>query len=520
MLFRQDIDGVQRANDLQVQMWPDILLADDLDGGVRRMRYRSTHWLPKFSGEEDAQYAARLKLSALYAGLTDALDRACSKPFSKKVTVKDEPPVFTPWLVNVDGKGGDITQFARDWLRAAIKHGQAHALVDYTQLDSAAPVTKANVEAQAPRAFFTLITQSNVLDWREKTMPDGTLGLSEIRFREIKLINGRKKEFIRVIRLDSWELWQNVSYNPPPYGREDNGRAEFYDWEENRGADFQKVDGASFGPDGGFDSLPVVTLYTNARGFMQARPAFSDLQETNLTHWQSASDQRNIVHYSRVPILFGVGLDDQKSLTLGAGTAINTANPEARLQFVEHSGAAIQSGADDLKGLEENMQVQGVRPLIARTGDVTATGVAAAESGAASDVQVWCRALEAGLKACYTRAGQWMNVPREAVERMMIDVFSDFTAMIAGNEDLKDLRAMRDAGDLDLETYLHEVKRRGLLSDNLEIDDLVEAIEAEKEEARANAPEQITGQPGAMPGEPMMKMGAMPGEREAQEDEV
>lgn len=527
MLFRTDNQNdVARANDLQAQMWPDIILADDLDGGVRRMRWRGEQWLPRFGGEESDQYSFRLKLSSLYAGLTDALDRACSKPFSKKVTIKDEPVAFTPWLVNIDAKGGDVTQFARQWLRAAIKHGQSHVLVDYTALDPSAPNTLANEKAQSPRAFFTMIEQSNVLDWRESTLPDGTLGLAEIRYRDIRMIAGRKREFIRVIRLKEWEDWQNEAYDPPPANLNDNGRSEFYDWKEDRLANFKKVASGSFGPEGGFKSLPIVTLYTNARGFMQARPAFSDLQETNLTHWQSASDQRNIVHYCRVPILFGVGLDDQKSLTLGAGTAINTANPEARLQFVEHSGSAAQTGADDLKQLEESMMALGVRPLIARTGDVTATGVAAAEAGAASDVHVWCRALESGLKACFMRAAEWAGLPAEVIERMTLDVFSDFKVDVTGNEDQDKLLAACVAGKVSDETYLNESKRRGFFADDFDVEAELGRIKeaqkakAEEEAVKLEAQMEMNGeQTGGMPMRaPMMAgKGGKPNQREAEE---
>lgn len=496
MLFDQRNDSVGCPSDQVAQQWRDTLLCDDLDGGPRRMRFRGTLWLPQEPKEEDADYQRRLERSALYPGLTDALDRAVSKPFSRKVVVKDLPPgMDDAWLQNVDGEGNDLTQFTRNWMRAAIKHGQAHCWVDYTPMakPDGTPPTRADELSKKPRPFLRLIEKSNILGWDTVTLPDGSQGLSELRFREIKSTGSGyrkdKREYVRVLRLDSYEVWENESYQPPTWSVRNPG-SEFYDWQEDRRASWKLVESGPFGPTGGFTKLPIQTLYTGYRAFMVSRPAFIDLAEINLTHWQSASDQRNILHVARVPMLFaqGFGEDEvKKGIVAGAGVLVSSREPGAQLSYVEHSGAAIEAGRVDLDQLEKLMQGMGSRPMTERSGDITATQVAVAESGTTTDIQCWIAAQEAALKGAFVIAGQWLGIPAEAVERCSVDIFSDFAVVLKGNEDLKDLRAMRDAGDLDAETYLREVKRRGLLADDVDLEEIIKKTHGEPKPAQTDA---------------------------------
>jgi hypothetical protein len=98
---------------------------------------------------------------------------------------------------------------------------------------------------------------------------------------------------------------------------------------------------------------------------MAGAPALQDLADLNVAHWQSQSDQRNILHVARVPILFGAGIPDdvegQPGFKVSAGSFTRATDPAAKLMFVEHSGAAIGAGDADLKNLEFQMQAMGLQ---------------------------------------------------------------------------------------------------------------------------------------------------------------
>ena len=113
----------------------------------------------------------------------------------------------------------------------------------------------------------------------------------------------------------------------------------------------------------GINAIPVAPVYLNQTGFMCGSPPLMDLADLNITHWQSSSDQRNILHVARVPILFASGVAEDIELVVGANAFMRASDPQARLEYVEHSGAAITSGKDDLKVLEFQMQAMGLQLL-------------------------------------------------------------------------------------------------------------------------------------------------------------
>lgn len=476
-------------------MYADWALCDDLDAGVRKMRFRGEIRLPKEQMEGSEDYKRRLKRSYLYPGLTNALNSSVSKAFSKPVTVEEAPPEFAYLETNCDDKGSDLTQFLRSVMRSGVKHGLAHVLVDFSVQVSPENATKATDAATKPHPFFRLIEATRLVSWTETKQDDGTVGLSEIRFLEyVDAPDGkygsREHEYIRIVRLNSWELWENMAYIQRQTTSDEN--FEFYRDGVRRVQDFKKVDGGSFGPDGGFKSLPLVTYYTQRKGFMRAKPALMDLAETNLIHWQSASDQRNIMHVVRVPLLFATGMTEQETsagLTLAAGSFVKSSQIDANLRYVEHSGQAVDLGARDLETLEKHMEIMGVRPQVERSGDATATQSVISEGRANTDVQAWIEGLNTAAETMYAKAGEWMGV--EMPESLKVKVFSDFAGGGGTTDEIALLIAMRKDKDITAQTFLSETKRRGFFSDDFDVEAEAGAIEEEAQAAQEQAMETL-----------------------------
>lgn len=495
MIFDPNIDTVARPNELIVAAWRDWCLCGDLDAGADRMKWRGQVWLPIEHKEEPGQYRARLLRSDLFPGIKDALDNAVSEPFSKPVHIENLPTELEPIEVNADGDGNDLTQCAKSLMRSACKYGRAHLLIDYTTTNpDGSGVTKAQEASQKPRAFFRLVEAPQLLGWKTAPGPNGEPIFTEVRIHEIRTVpdgayGERKAEFVRVIRRDSFELWKNKAYNPPRanIGLEAANEARFYDHRENRQQDWEVVDKGAFGPKGGFDSVPLVTVYTGYRSFMNAEPAFKALAETNLTHWQSSSDQRNIVHFARVPVMFAAGFnpDELKSMVIAAGAAIASSNPNARLQVIEHGGSAVQVGQDDLNNLERRMEQLGVRPHVERTSGASATGVFLASRGAATDIQAWAQAVDTAIEQAFAWAAKWHGI--ELPEDFDVQIFKDYATKLAGAQDIAALQSDVEKGRITDETYLKEAKRRGLYADDLDVEAEVAATQGAKEEAKQKA---------------------------------
>jgi hypothetical protein len=199
------------------------------------------------------------------------------------------------------------------------------------------------------------------------------------------------------------------------------------------------------------------------------------------------SDQRNILRFARIGILFASGVSEEEvegGFSVGPSNMFVSTNPDAQLRYVEHTGRAIGAGEDDLVRLEERMEVLGLQPLIRNQGNVTATARSMDEARTHSNLQAWIRSLEATLEAAFIVAGRWVGVG--VPDDFGVDVFNEFSISMTAAEDVRSLIDMRNAGQITHKTFLHEVKRRGVLASEVDI---------EQELAEAEPPEVIVDNP-------------------------
>tara|TARA_R110002012_G_scaffold60605_2_gene158562 strand:+ start:6876 stop:8276 length:1401 start_codon:yes stop_codon:yes gene_type:complete len=446
------VDEKSKAYTEMARRWD---LIEDLLGGTLAMRDAQQKWLPQETQESPLAYRARLDRSYLYGAFTDTVKKLSAKPFSKPVDAKEG---LTPQLEDIaddaDLNGRDITSFARDIFEDGITYGLAHILIDYPAIG--AGLNLAEERATGARPYFVRIKPTDLIAWQSTKQADGTEVVTQIRFKENRIeVDGFEEkvvEYIRVITETEWQLW-----------REKDG-----DWllaEEGLHS---------------FGEVPLATFYTARDGFMSARPPLEDLAWLNLAHWQSLSDQRNILRFARMGILFASGFSEEEiegGVTIGASQLTASTNPDAKLSYVEHSGNAIGAGEADLSKLEARMEVLGLQPLVASTGNATATARALDEAKTHSNIQAWIRGLENTLEQAYEKAGQW--VASELPTDFTIDVFSDFGVTMSAGEDIKSLIAMKQAGMISHKTFLQEVKRRGLLDDGVLADDEIELAQEE-----------------------------------------
>lgn len=419
---------------------PDWELLRDLLGGTRAMREAGEVRLPREPGESLEAYRIRLHRSVLFNGLGRAVQTLSGKPFAKPATLSDDAdPRIRALSRDLDFGGRDLTSFARDVLRAALVDGLTHILVDYPTGGGTAE-TLADERARGARPYMVHIPAPDLVGWRV-----GAGGrLDRLRIRETVverdgLWGERVVEQIRVLEPGRWSLWRRV---------ED---ARERPWRQHSGGETS------------LDAVPLVTIYAERTGYLTARPPLLDLAWLNLAHWQSSSDQRHILHVARVPILFGrnlkVGAD---GVEIGPNRLILGEGDGADLKYVEHGGAAIEAGRQDLADLEDRMAIMGLDLMMRRTGGVTATERAIDSARADSALAALVRAVEEGLTAALGLCARWLDLPAAAAGRVVVD---PDTGLDAGEvEEIDLLLKARLAGEIDRPTFLAEIRRRGVLA--------------------------------------------------------
>jgi hypothetical protein len=333
--------------------------------------------------------------------------------------------------------GRHVNVFAADVFQDAMQTGLAHILVE-TPVNAGGPT-----RATQGRPYFVHLKAENIIGWTHSETKDG-LVLSSLRFYETSEfqdgLHVTRVEQIKVLLPFAFEVWRK------------NEKAEW----------FLAESGAR-----GIEEIPLATVYLGRTGFMTAKPPLQDLADLNVTHWQSSSDQRNILHVARVPILFGAGFPDDATITIGASSFTRATDADAKLAYVEHSGAAIASGREDLKDLEFQMQAMGLQLLVSTPGQ-SATGEVRDDVKENSRLARWADALKDGLENAFVYMAKLGGLGDQGGS---VVVNKDYGISARAAVDITAIITAWEKGLISQETALKELIRRGFLSDDMEPED-------------------------------------------------
>lgn len=444
-------------------------LPETLYAGKHALLKRRKEYIPKFDAETEDAYQARIARALLDNVYRKAIERVVSLPFAKDASIRgggsqDDPTKKSDRLSafrwDVDGTGIPITGFLAEVLRVANRFGGCHVLLDYPALQPGA--TLADEIAAGGRPFAHVIEPDRLFGW--SWGDDGQL--DHIRYTEWgHRSNGYTVESVERIRLitrTEWQLWEkreaDVTGQGPEWVLIDEGLHTF-----------------------GAVPLLTYTIRANRRldrfAFLPPHETLADL---NLAHWQSTSDQRHITHFARVPLLYATGVteEDVANLVIKAGGIIPLMDPQAKVGYIEHGGKAIEAGMVEIERLEDRMRSLSLQPFQPRAGvETKATTVATENQSQQSEVQRWIRDLEAFAVRIVEQAAAIIG--EQVPDDIEVDIYSDFTVQLHDAADLKWLDEARKRGDIDQITYLVELRRRGVLDETADPEQIKENTEAE-----------------------------------------
>lgn len=446
----------------------DWKVIDALLGGTEEMRKQGEAFLPREPRESQTKYNIRVKRSFLYEMLKDTMRRLRGKPFSRPVGLaKTLTGRLEGFEKNVDGRGSTLTQFASTSFDSGQNRGLLHVLTDYPNVAREGETEeqlrqRITLEAEEKiRPFFVLIKADDLLGFGDHTDPDtGVIRLTMIRFREwITEQDGdwgeKKIEQIRVLRRVVGEggasgvAWEK---------HRKNEKGDWFVWAKGTFASW-------------ITEIPLDTCYFNPTGFMTAEPPHRALAWLNVEHWCAKSDHGHALRFNSWGLLFSKGFkkDEVKEDGddgIGPSTWIAAENKDADMKVVESSGSAIGAGRTNLLDIEARGEVLGLQPLMTKSAGQTAQGQAMDDASTQNDVQTWVRALEGTFLRALERAHQWVQ---QAMEKdQAVDIFSDFGLSLRASTEIEQLIKLRQAREITSITLLREVRKRGVLSEDLD----------------------------------------------------
>lgn len=447
-------DTPSRSYEMMKPKWEMI---STLLGGTEAMRAAGEKYLPKHRREFNDDYKERLGCNVLANYFEWTLDGLVSKPFAEQPKV-EVPSGLEDILDDVDLQGNDVTVFLRNWFREGYAKAFSHVLVDFPRVQPRAdgqPRTLEDDRREGLRPYWVHVCPENVL-FAHSEMVNGVEVLTQVRILEEEtVVDGWEETLIqriRVLRPGSVELYR---YNPQ------NKKWELEDeWQT------------------GITVVPFVTFYANGReDLMCAKPPLLDLAYMNVAHWQSSSDQRNVLTVARFPLLAGAGVsnEDASGLEVGPNRLLTTSDPQGKFYYVEHTGAAIEAGRKDLEALEAQMTGYGATFLKAQPGTQTATARALDSAEAISPLQATVMVFEDAVEQALDLTAMWMKADAGGE----VEFNKEFGLTLGDQAGLDVLFKTRQAKDISRKAYLDELKRRGLLSGDYDAEEDQEEIDEE-----------------------------------------
>lgn len=451
-------------------------MVEALMGGTAAMRALGERFLPRWPSEEPKSYAARLRTSTLFPAFKRTAHTLAARPFSKAISYSDDVPPRIRALLeeDCDMQGNNLDVFAAVAFRAQMAFGVEGILIDHpvrplgatTQLDDA----QLNM-----RPYLVHVSAQQIIGYRTE-MINGLMRLAQLRISEcVEVPDGafgtKEIKQIRVLEPGKWALYRPAD-----------------------GATAAQTVWTLF--DSGTTTLkeiPFVFLYGERTGFMTAKPPLLELAHLNVKHWQQQSDQDNLMHVARVPVLTVRGVHDDFKLVIGASAAVSLGDsPTAEMRFVEHTGAAIGAGKMQLDDLKEEMRQSGAELLVLRPGPATATEVASDNAVGMCALQEMANATEDALDRALQFMAEYMGEPNGG----HVELFKDFGAASLSDASAQLLLTMSTAGKLSNDTLIDEFKRRGILSAEVDWETEQEAMGEEGPPAPpAGKIDPITGLP-------------------------
>lgn len=433
----------------QMKRW---FMLDALWDGTEGMRQAGKILLPRYDQEHQDTWQKRLDNAVLLNYFRKTVQGYVGKPFGKPLQIPDDmPEAITESLKDIDEQGTTFDLFAQVGFERAMCKGLCHALVDFPPAgedDTAAD------EAQRD-PVIVIIQPENLIGARcdadgcltqvrilEQTLePDGPFG--EVLVKRIRVLEPTK-----------WTLYKK---NKKAWVIEDKGTNSL-------------------------GVIPLVTFYADREGFMRSRPPLLDLAYKNVEHWVSSSDQRNILTITRFPILFGTGVNPSDPLVVGPNSYFGFRDPAAMLRYVEHGGAAIGSGRQDLEDLKAEMSILGLTLLLpTASGNPTATAKAIDGAESITELQRIVMAFEVFLNQVVYFVGRWKGLSEDECKALPeIRINGDYAKQLNVDAGIQLLMSARSSKDISRKTFLNELKRRSVLPQDFDDEDDAELLDDEK----------------------------------------
>ncbi len=453
-------------------------LTHALMGGTLAMREKAEKYLFKWPKEQTQIFTNRLNIATCFPAFKETVRTLVGKPFSRPVALSEDMPARIKALtLNIDMEGRNLDTFAADQLTESIAHGIAGILVDFTPRGEV-PNTQAAEAAAGLRPYWVKICFKDVIGW-QWTSVGGKKTLTQLRFYETVSEPDPANPFvakkilqIRVLMVNRYQIWRQMPGKPEEW-------IKYKDSDDTPGKYTA-------------DSVRFVPTYGEYEDFMKGVSPIYELAELNKKHWNSQSDQDNITHVVRAPILAYNSDDPTYELIISPNMGVRMPIG-SEMKYVEHTGAAVKTGREELDNLKDEMRQAGAQLLVMREAQATATEISSDTSVGMCALQRTVNGLQDAINLALDYTAKWMGEATGGT----VKIFNDFGVENYDQAEAQFILSLSQGERpvISPERVYTEATRRGTLSADISYADEKKKVDAmvktETEAASAKMEQQV-----------------------------
>lgn len=477
------------------KLLPAWTMIDDILAGPDVIRSKGQLYLLKHEGESPKEYKRRLADAPWLPEFEDVLQSLSAKPFGKEVALKDGASARIKALSeDIDGRGNNLTAFARPAFRGGVGLGMHAILVNNTGRGAAR--TQQDERDQGVRPYWGHIAADKILDLKTAFV-GGREQAYHVRIKECRVERvgyaettvERIRELNREPTLD--ERGEIVALGPPTWQIHEKKAIT-----GSREVRWDVVDEGVFSP---LAEIPLVLFWAGERdGPQYAKPPLYAIADKQIELYRALSRKQEAFTKAGFPMLAGNGLAQDpsgKPVETGPGRVMYAGAPGASWDYIQPQADNLRALVEDVNNTRDDLRRLGMQPLTQKTGGVTATASSIEGAKAHSTVEAWALAFKDVLEQAFVFTSQWLG--EEA--NVEVSVHTDFLAGTTDQPSLDSLNKARDRKDISRRAYLEGLIRFGVLQADFDIDTDDELL---AEEMQGLEPEDPAADPANDPNAP------------------
>lgn len=437
------------------------LMRDALAGEVAKEKY-----VPKLSDQEAEEYSAYVGRAEFYNATARTQVALTGLLFAKPPKV-ELPEALKTIGENISLDDDTLEALAKNIADECLSVGRCGVLVDLPSVEKA-DYSKLEAERLNLRAYATLYKAENIINWKT-TKINGSNVTSLVVLAET-YAEPTQDEFVDKIKtryrvLDLHEGY----YRQRVFSETKAGNFEVVS-EIYPSANGQKL-----------EYLPFTFFNVNDLKTSVEKPPLLDLARVNISHFRSEVDLEHGTHFTALPTPYVTGYQGETEGKLKIGStavwAINS--PDAKVGFLEFSGAGLSTLENRIAVKEKRMSILGARLLLdeKKTAEATET-LQMRKSGENAVLTSVAATISEGIVSFLKDIAFFENI---ASENLIYEINTDYNLTMIEPQLLAQIIAGIQSGDIPNEVLYDALLKGELMPETIQS---YEDYQAKLEQAR------------------------------------